>query len=131
MKLLIYARSFGGNYLLNIGPAPDGTMRAGYYKECQKIADWMKNNKESVIGTEAVPKWKEMSELPLTKNGKDLYIHLLKNKTDFTIVKKIPEPKKAILLENGKSLDFKVYKDEIKINLPQNLKDFSVVKLIY
>ncbi|HAZ04939.1 MAG: hypothetical protein A2W90_03690 [Bacteroidetes bacterium GWF2_42_66] len=107
MKLLIYARSYGGNYLLNIGPAPDGTMRKGYYTECEKLANWMKNNKESVIGTQAVPKWKEMSKYPMTKTDQAYYVHLLNDTLNTIEITGIEKPNQAVWLDSGEKLSFK------------------------
>ncbi len=107
IKILVYARSFGGNYLLNIGPAPDGTMRSSFYDECIKLAVWMKNNKESVIGSQAVPNWQEISNVPLTKKGNIYYAHILKeHKGPVNIIFKYP-PNEVSLLNNGKNINFK------------------------
>lgn len=132
MTLMIYARSYGGNYLLNIGPAPDGTMRKGYYTECEKLSVWMKNNKESVIGTQAVPAWRELCILPVTKNKSNYYVHLLPEHPASITVKNLPMPSGVILLEGGKKLDFKFSKkDGIQISVPNEITDFSVIKLCY
>jgi alpha-L-fucosidase len=132
MTLMIYARSFGGNYLLNIGPAPDGTMRKGYYTECEKLAAWMKINKESVIGTQAIPAWKELCSLPMTRNKENYYVHLLPEHPGSVTVKNLPMPSGVVLLDGNKNLDFKFSKkDGIQISVPAEVKNFSVIKLCY
>ncbi len=45
--------SRGGNYLLNIGPKPDGSIPEGTIKGFQAIGRWMKINSEAVYGTNA------------------------------------------------------------------------------
>jgi len=44
----------GGNYLLNIGPAPDGTWADTAYARLQEIGDWMKINGEAIFYTRPV-----------------------------------------------------------------------------
>jgi alpha-L-fucosidase len=104
IKLLVHARSYGGNYLINIGPAPDGTMRKGFYDECVKLARWMEKNRESVIGTNPVMDWKEKCNYPMTKTENALYIHLLNDTVSKISISGIKEPVSAILLETGEKL---------------------------
>nr|WP_294871293.1 alpha-L-fucosidase [uncultured Pedobacter sp.] len=47
--------SKGGNYLLNIGPKPDGTFPQESIDRLKAIGDWMKVNSEAIYGTKASP----------------------------------------------------------------------------
>lgn len=47
--------SRGGNYLLNIGPLPDGTVDPESERLMRGIGEWMDINGEAVYGTEAGP----------------------------------------------------------------------------
>ena len=49
----------GGNLLLNIGPAPDGTWPEGAYKLLDEIGSWMKVNGEAIYGTRAMAPYKD------------------------------------------------------------------------
>jgi len=51
--------SKGGNLLLNIGPAPDGTWPADAYDRLEKIGDWMSVNSEAIYATRAMAPYKE------------------------------------------------------------------------
>jgi len=46
--------SKGGNYLLNIGPGPDGNWHDEAYTRLQEIGEWMKINGEGIYGTRAI-----------------------------------------------------------------------------
>jgi alpha-L-fucosidase len=67
--------SKGGNYLLNVGPKPDGTFPPEIVERLAEVGKWMKVNGESVYGTTASP----CGDLPFgrvtAKPGK-LYIHV-------------------------------------------------------
>jgi alpha-L-fucosidase len=52
---LIDIASKGGNYLLNVGPKPDGTIPQESIDRLQAIGKWMKVNGESIHGTPASP----------------------------------------------------------------------------
>jgi alpha-L-fucosidase len=51
---LLLCTSRGGNYLLNIGPKPDGTFPAPAVSRLQEIGGWMTANGDSVYGTSPV-----------------------------------------------------------------------------
>ncbi|MCK4245240.1 MAG: alpha-L-fucosidase, partial [Candidatus Omnitrophica bacterium] len=50
IQYLVTAASGGGNYLLNVGLKPDGTIPAPLVKRLKEIGAWMKENKESIYG---------------------------------------------------------------------------------
>jgi alpha-L-fucosidase len=47
--------SKGGNYLLNVGPKPDGTFPEQSVTALKEIGDWMKTNSEAIYATKAGP----------------------------------------------------------------------------
>jgi len=52
---LIDAVSKGGNYLLNIGPLPDGSIDPKSVERFNAIGDWMEINGDAIYGTQAGP----------------------------------------------------------------------------
>ena len=52
---LIDIASKGGNYLLNVGPKPDGTFPQESLDRLQDMGKWMKANGESIYATKASP----------------------------------------------------------------------------
>lgn len=66
--------SKGGNLLLNIGPAADGTIPVIMQERLNEIGTWLKVNGEAIYGTR---KWKKSSDGNknyYTKKGEDLYV---------------------------------------------------------
>lgn len=73
---LIDIVSRGGNLLLNIGPAADGTIPVIMQQRLVDIGNWLKINGESIYGTRAwknTPKEKP-ADLFFTQKGNDLYV---------------------------------------------------------
>lgn len=52
---LVDIASKGGNYLLNIGPKPDGTFPQESIDRLKAIGEWMKVNSESIYATRSSP----------------------------------------------------------------------------
>lgn len=55
LKNLCDIASKGGNYLLNVGPKPDGTFPQESIDRLKAIGEWMKVNSEAIYGTTASP----------------------------------------------------------------------------
>ncbi len=72
----------GGNYLLNIGPGPDGEWHDTAYIRLKEIGEWMKINGEAIYKTRAVAPYKSGDVcFTQTKDGKIIYaLRLLSEK---------------------------------------------------
>lgn len=55
IRNLVDIVSKGGNYLLNVGPRPDGSIPQPLIERLEDIGDWMDVNSESIYGTIASP----------------------------------------------------------------------------
>jgi alpha-L-fucosidase len=55
IKEIAYVTAHGGNYLLNLGPKPDGTIEEYEVKVLKGIGDWMKANGEAIYNSKPEP----------------------------------------------------------------------------
>ncbi|MCC6591150.1 MAG: alpha-L-fucosidase [Bryobacterales bacterium] len=81
IRALIDAASKGGNFLLNVGPAPDGTIQPEFEERLLAIGEWLKRNGESIYGTTYGP----LQSIPfgrMTAKGKTLYLHVFEMPKD-------------------------------------------------
>jgi len=69
--------SKGGNFLLNIGPKPDGSLPEDQVSALEGVGPWMAVNSESIYGTTRSP-FDRLSWGYATRNGKTVYLHVLK-----------------------------------------------------
>jgi alpha-L-fucosidase len=44
LETLLECRTWGGNFLLNSGPSPDGEMLPQFYARCEELAGWMRRS---------------------------------------------------------------------------------------
>lgn len=75
VRALIDAASKGGNFLLNIGPTPEGTVQPEFEERLLAIGAWLKVNGEAIYGSTYGP----LQTIPygrMTAKGKTLYLHV-------------------------------------------------------
>src|SRR5262245_39647877 len=68
---LVDIASKGGNYLLNVGPMPDGIIPPASQDSLRTVGRWLKLNGEAVYGASPTPWGDELGE-PTSKGTKDL-----------------------------------------------------------
>ena len=82
IKLLVSTVSKGGNLLLDIGPAADGTIPVIMQQRLLEMGAWLKTNGEAIYGTRAFIKAKKEEAIHsetnksifFTQKNKDLYV---------------------------------------------------------
>lgn len=81
LNKLIDIASKGGNFLLNIGPKPDGTIPQASIDRLAQVGEWMKVNSESIYGTSASPFrrpwWGRCTRKSLDNGDTRLYLQVL------------------------------------------------------
>lgn len=77
VQLLVDIVIKGGNLLLNIGPAPDGTWPEGAYKLLDEMGRWIKVNGEAIYGTRAMAPYKDGKVCISKKGDNNWYVYYL------------------------------------------------------
>jgi alpha-L-fucosidase len=113
----VKTRSWGGNFLLNVGPSPDGTMPDGFYERCGELSAWMSRNRESVIGAGPSPGDSRSNAL-ITLGERRLYLHLLPTLKQPVEVRDVPKPQTVKLLASGAMLPFEHAGGNLKFEVP-------------
>ncbi len=82
IQLLVDIVGRGGNFLLNVGPQPDGELPPEAVRRLEEMGAWMKINGEAIHGTRPVSPYKEGQSV-FTSKGRQIYaIVLLKEEGD-------------------------------------------------
>lgn len=138
IEKLVDIVSKGGNYLLNIGPGPDGELDPNAYQRLKEIGEWMKINGEAIYGSRIYSSFSEGNSIRYTqsKDGKTQYIFLFDFPTDKLLLTKIVFSKKTKLqlLGSKSKLTWKQQEGGVEINIPAELKSATdyvwVIKVI-
>jgi alpha-L-fucosidase len=98
------------NYLLNVGPAPDGTIPKPAVSILKRIGKWYQPVKESFIGVIPCSQMTTNRDVLLTRKGNTLYVHLQKDPLTEAVKLKplVSSPKSAILLNTGQPVESSV-----------------------
>ena len=75
IQTLVDVASKGGNFLLNVGPTPLGTIQPEFEQRLREIGKWLEVNGDAIYGTTYGP----VQGIPfgrMTAKGKNLYLHV-------------------------------------------------------
>jgi alpha-L-fucosidase len=75
IRTLVDVASKGGNFLLNVGPTPEGTIQPEFEERLRGIGEWLKVNGDSIYGTTHGP-LQNVSYGKTTAKGKTIYLHV-------------------------------------------------------
>ena len=119
VHLLVKSAGLGANFLLNIGPTPEGEVRLAHRERLLAMGDWLKTYGETIYGTRK--SFMKPAEWGVAvEKGEKVYLHItnpkaVKNQIE---IKDFPyELKKASRFESGKNIKFNIDKKDNQIKL--------------
>jgi alpha-L-fucosidase len=127
--------SKGGNYLLNVGPTPEGIIPQPQVERLQAMGRWLHTNGEAIYGTEAgpfsiskSPAWGRATQKTKPTGGTTLYVHVWNWPADGKIV--LTGVQQASLsgrlLANGATVSSAISSDGLVVTLPGTAPDPDV-----
>ena len=123
---LIEVASRGGNFLLNVGPQPDGQIQPEFQQRLRAIGDWLTLNGDSIYGTTYGPV-QGVAALRTTAKGKVIYLHLFDWSPPTCEISGIEARVMSVhLLANGRTLTFRQTEGKLQIDIPQQAPDANV-----
>lgn len=106
IRSLIDAASKGGNFLLNVGPTPEGTIQPEFAERLRAIGKWLEANGESIYGTTYGP-LQSIRFGRMTAKGTTLYLHVFDMPMDALQIDGIASRVMSVkLLSGGAALQF-------------------------
>lgn len=132
VHLLIKSAGLGANFLLNIGPTPEGEVRPAHRERLLEMGDWLKTYGETIYETRK-SFMKPADWGVAVGKGDKVYLHITNPKAVKNQIELNDFPyqlKKATRFETGENIRFSIDKksNEIKIQIPElDLEAFDQV----
>jgi alpha-L-fucosidase len=137
VQLLVKIVSRGGNFLLNIGPGPDGDFDPVAYDRLKGIGDWININGEAIYGTKPVKPYHE-DKLVFTQKANTVYAFYLPDENEkvmperVTITSVQPETgSKVFLLGYNKPLKWTKSDKRTVIEIPKSIQNKPVCQNVW
>lgn len=126
------AAGMNANFLLNIGPKPDGTIQPEFVSRLKEMGAWLNRNGDSIYGTRGGP----ITPRPwgvTTRKGNKVYAHILDWPDPALVIPRLKSSvKSAKLLATGQPVGVKDVDQGLLLQIPQAGRDDldTVVELI-
>lgn len=123
IQYLVKAAGLNSNFLLNVGPMPDGRIQPEFIKTLGEIGKWMEKNGETIYGTRGGPVSPRAWGVT-TQKGNKVFVHVL-NPEDNNLL--IPDfgakVKKITFFGSGEKLKYRQDAFGIAISVPEGAFD--------
>jgi alpha-L-fucosidase len=123
IQYLVKAAGYDSNFLLNVGPMPDGRIQPEFIKTLREIGKWMEKNGETIYGTRGGPISPKSWGVSTYKNNK-VFIHLLNPEDNNLLIPDFGKKVKGVTLyATSAKLKFKQDGFGITISVPKEVQD--------
>jgi alpha-L-fucosidase len=127
---LVEVASRGGNFLLNVGPQPDGVIQPGFQERLHAIGDWLRINGDSIYGSTYGP---VQGAAAFRSTAKDKKVFLRVFDWPGSALKVPGVEAKVIsahLPATGQTLKFRQSEGRLQIDLPNQAADPNVSVIV-
>jgi alpha-L-fucosidase len=123
IQYLVKAAGYNSNFLLNVGPMPDGRIQPEFVNTLKEIGKWLNKYGETIYGTRGGPVTPKSWGVT-TQKGNKVYVHIM-NPEDKNILlpdfgKKV---KSVILFTTGEKVKFRQDAFGIALAIPEGSVD--------
>ena len=121
--------SKGGNFLLNVGPTPEGYIPRPSVERLEAMGAWLEVNGEAIYGAHASPFPQPRWNGRFTQKEDAVYVIVFERNRrpdgwiDLPVPEGFSDQSQALLLSNGKQLEMIQDQGRVYIDLPDSLPD--------
>jgi alpha-L-fucosidase len=127
---LVKAAGNNANFLLNVGPMPNGKIQPEFIDTLKKVGNWLAKYGETVYGTRGGPVAGRSWGVTVEKGGK-VYVHVLHAEDRAILLSgMLRKIKNLTVYSTGEKLKFKQDSLGTLVELPSSLDDIDTVLVI-
>jgi len=118
IRYLVKAAGYNSNFLLNVGPMPDGNIRPEHINVLETMGTWMSQYGETIYGTRGGPFEPRPWGVSTQKDNK-IYVHILNWNDPALVLPPIPQKIQAAkIFDTGENVKVTQDKDKILLEFP-------------
>ncbi len=118
VRYLVRAAGSNANFLLNVGPMPNGKIQPEFVTRLREMGAWLERYGESIYGTRGGPLAPDLWGVTTQRDGK-VYVHVLDWSGPILALPPLPWPvRSARLLRDGSIVRFENREDGLLLSLP-------------
>jgi alpha-L-fucosidase len=123
IQYLVKAAGFNSNFLLNVGPMPNGKIQPEFVSTLKEMGVWLEKNGETIYGTRGGP-IPPKSWGVTTYKGNRVFVHILNAEDNNLLIPDFGRKVKGItLFKTGAKLKYKQDAFGIVISVPEEVFD--------
>ncbi|HQK37810.1 MAG TPA: alpha-L-fucosidase [Bacteroidales bacterium] len=117
IRYIVKAAGYNSNFLLNVGPMPNGRIQPEFVSVLKEVGAWMKKNGEAIYGTRGGP-FPPRDRAVSTQKGNTIYLHIFDYQDPLIALPPIaPKIVSVKAFGSGKEIPFKQTADGIVLTL--------------
>ncbi|MDP8981129.1 MAG: alpha-L-fucosidase [Acidobacteriota bacterium] len=117
IRYLVRAAGNNANFLLNVGPMPNGKIQPEFGERMHAMGEWLRKNGDSVYGTRGGP-IKPRPWGVTTRKGSKIYVHVLDWPDEVLTLPAIEGVQSAKLFSSGQPVSVKTVEGATLLHLP-------------
>ena len=119
VQYMVRAAGNNANFLLNVGPQPNGEIQAAFADRLREMGAWLKTYGDSIYGTHGGPV-KPGGWGVTTQRGNTIYVHVLDPSLSVLALPGIAKPVRAAhLMNGGAKVNHAVSEGSVVLQLPK------------
>ena len=122
IQTLVNVASKGGNFLLDVGPSPEGEIQPEFQERLREVGRWLAVNGESIYGTTYGP-LQDLAYGKTTAKGGTTYLHIFHWPKGSLEISGVGHVSRVSLLSRGEILSFQRSRNGVSVQLPRQAPD--------
>jgi len=123
VQYLVNAAGANANFLLNVGPRPDGTIQAEFVSGLKAMGSWLAKNGEAIYGTRGGP----ITPRPwgvTTQKANKIYVHIMDWQDPAILLPRLPKKiASGHFLKDGSKAQYSENDLGVLVRIPQSTVD--------
>lgn len=131
IQYLVKAAGYNSNFLLNVGPMPDGRIQPEFVTTLREIGNWIQQNGETVYGTRGGPVTPRSWGVT-TQKGNKVFVHILNPEDNNILIPDFGRKIRSITTwKTGAKIKYKQDSFGIALTIPQEVIDETDTILVF